>query len=113
MLQRMSELLKARRDAVEEEVIYRIATGALRAGLDHDARYGKKKFTVDEPVIRDAHRDRSDGDRRHALPPSCFGGVQNEKVVNAITTTPRIGHKLEPFEGEDKIAAQFRAAKLT
>ena len=112
MLERMSALLKARRDAVEEEVIHRIAGGRFVPDWTIKSRYGKKRFTVDDASIA-MLTGIDPAETKTCTPAELLRRGANPEVVNAITDTPRIGHKLVPFEGEDKVAAQFRAAKLT
>ena len=61
MLQRMSELLKARRDAVEEEAIRTHHFGQVCSELDHQGKVRQETLHRGRRVDRDA--DRRIGDR--------------------------------------------------
>ena len=111
MLQRMSELLKARRDAVEEEAIHRITSGKFVPNWTIKARYGKKRFTVGVGLI-EMLTGVSATEVKTVTPAELLRRNADPKVVASITDTPRIGHTLERFAGPEKVEAQFRAAKL-
>ncbi len=112
MLDKMAALLKARKDAVTEEVVYRVNSGSYVPGWVIKSRYGKKRFTVDDMTIGMV-TGVDPSETKTCTPAELLRRGANPEVVASITETPRIGHRLERFEGEDKVAAQFRAAKLT
>ncbi len=112
MLRFMDGLLKARLRAVEEEAVYRISHGGFMPKWVIKPRKGKKKFTVEAGMIEMLTGVKAT-EEKLVTPAELLRRNADPKVVAQITTVPNIGQSLEPYAGEEKVAAQFRAAKLS
>lgn len=109
MVERMDELFTARKNAVQAESEARLNEGGFVPGWSLERRYGKRKFTVDSPVIEmltgvDPSVDKT------CTPAELIRRGANEKVVQTITTTPFIGVKMKRLDA-DNVATQFDKAK--
>lgn len=105
-LNRLSDILEARHAAVRADAEERIKSGQFVPGWALQDRHGKRKFTLDRDSIRTLTG--FDPVEEKMITPAALERMgADKKVVKAMTTTPRIGRKLEPVTEKD-IAKMFK-----
>ena len=105
-LTRLSDILEARHTAVKADAEERIKGGQHVPGWHMSDRFGKRAFTLDRASI-EAMTGIDPVEEKLVTPAALERMGANKEVVKAITTTPRIGRKLEPVS-ENTIAKLFK-----
>lgn len=106
MLDRMSELLKARKEAVEAETLVRLNGGQVIPGWAKMPTQGKRKFKYPADVIQ-AMTGIDPRITEICTPAELERRGANKSVLSALTTRPTVGYKLERYDS-NKIGAMFK-----
>lgn len=109
MLQQMSDMFEARKTAVEAEAEARIMGAGFVPGWHVETKYGKRKFTVDDAMIR-MMTGIDPTVTKTCTPAELIRRGAKEDVVKSITIKPRIGAKLTRVD-EDDVAKHFAKAQ--